>query len=97
MFVRMALGGKGRGQWVEFEIRKNDTDFYRVKYFPSMQRCCGDNDYRFICISFIALFFILNPVRTSVYPCLTNYRLLSWVSLEDIGCRPPFSFSLLAR
>lgn len=25
------------------------------------------------------------------------YRLLSWVSLQEMGCRPPFSLSLLAR
>lgn len=25
------------------------------------------------------------------------YRLLSWGSLQDMGCSPPFSFSLLAR
>lgn len=59
------------------ESEKNYTDFYRIQCFPSMQRCRGENDYRFICISFIALFFIL-----------TLYNSPDWLTTGCfLGCR----------
>lgn len=47
-----------------------------------------------ILISFSSEFFSFICLLLRV---LAVYRLLSWVSLEDMGCRPPFSLSLLAR
>lgn len=96
--VNIVTLNESKRVWYVFVGRKcrEDTDLYRFKYFPSMQRCRGDNDYRFICNSFIALFFYSQSVRW-LTDWLTDYRLLSWVSLAEIGCRPPFSFSLLAR
>lgn len=47
MLVGLKVGKEVKNAWVGLGDL-NDTNFYRFKFFPRMQKCCGDNVYNIL-------------------------------------------------